>query len=192
MNLIDLYDSLSLPENDSKVFKAIPIPEYPNFRVAIDFEGNAVLLLSVTKRIKDISLKNFRLKYLQLEQNIECKISENGESRLQIFTVMTFRSVDRNLQQYFLRIAETFVKAIGINATQQQVVTSLKRFIEVFKALTDIPTNTVNGLCTELFLIENSSNPQTLLEYWHIIPEEKFDFNAGTERIEVKSSSTFE
>lgn len=192
MNLIDLYDSLSLPENDSKVFNAIPIPEYPNFRVAIDFEGNAVLLLSVSKRIKDLSLKNFRLKYLQLEQNLECKIYENDSFIFQTFTVITFRCSDRNLQEYFLRISESLVKTVGQNPTQQQVIDSLKKFVEVFKTLTDSPTNTVNGLWAELFLIENSTNPKELINYWHNIPEEKFDFNAGTERIEVKSSSNFE
>ncbi len=192
MNLIDLYDSLSLPENDGKVFNAIPIPEYPNFRVAIDFEGNAVLLLSVSKRIKDLSLKNFRLKYLQLEQNLECKINENDSFKLQTFTVITFRCSDRNLQEYFLRISESLVKTVGQNPTQQQVINSLKKFVEVFKTLTDSPTNTVNGLWAELFLIENSSKPKELINYWHNLPEEKFDFNAGTERIEVKSSSNFE
>ncbi len=192
MNLIDLYDSLSLPENDGKVFNAIPIPEYPNFRVAIDFEGNAVLLLSVSKRIKDLSLKNFRLKYLQLEQNLECKIYENDSFKLQTFTVITFRCSDRNLQEYFLRISESLVKKVGQNPTQQQVINSLKKFVEVFKTLTDSPTNTVNGLWAELFFIENSSKPKELINYWHNLPEEKFDFNAGTERIEVKSSSNFE
>ncbi|HRO85666.1 MAG TPA: PD-(D/E)XK motif protein [Niabella sp.] len=192
MNLIDLYDTLSIPDSDNRIFSAIPIPEYPEFRIAIDFEGNAVLLLSVTKRIKDISLKNFRLKYLQLEQNIECNIWENGISRLQTFTVITFRSADRNLREYFLRISETLVKAIGKSPMQQQVVDSLKKFVEVFKSLTDTPTNTINGLWSELFLIDNAKNPNVLLGYWHSIPEEKFDFNAGTERIEVKSSSTFE
>lgn len=192
MNLIDLYDSLSLPENDGKVFNAIPIPEYPNFRVAIDFEGNAVLLLSVSKRIKDLSLKNFRLKYLQLEQNLECKIYENDSFKLQTFTVITFRCSDRNLQEYFLRISESLVKTVGQNPTQQQVIDSLKKFVEVFKTLTDSPTNTVNGLWAELFLIENSSKPKELINYWHNLPEEKFDFNAGIERIEVKSSSNFE
>lgn len=192
MSLIELFDTLSIPESDNKVFNAIAIPDYPEFRIAIDVEGNAVLLLSVTKRIKDNNLKNFRLKYLQVEQNIECKILESGTSRLQTFTVITFKSADRNLQEYFLRIAETLVKTIGTNPTQQQVVDSLKKFVEVFKALTDTPTNTVNGLWAELFLIDNAKKPQTLLNYWHNIPEEKFDFNAGTERIEVKSSSTFE
>jgi hypothetical protein len=41
-------------------------------------------------------------------------------------------------------------------------------------------------------LIDTSSNPKTLINYWHNLTEEKFDFNAGTERIEVKSSSNFE
>lgn len=192
MNLIDLYDSLSLPENDSKVFNAIPIPEYPNFRVAIDFEGNAVLLLSVSKRIKDLSLKNFRLKYLQLEQNLECRIYENDSFKLRTFTVITFRCSDRNLQEYFFRISESLVKTFGQNPTQQQVIDSFKKFVELFKTLTDSPTKTVNGLWAELFLIENSKNPNALINYWHNQPEEKFDFNAGAERIEVKSSSNFE
>lgn len=192
MNLIDLYDSLSLPENNRKVFNAIPIPQYANFRVAIDFEGNAVLLLSVSNRIKDLSLKNFRLKYLQLEQNLECSICENNSIKLQTFTAVTFRCNERNLQEYFLRISETLIKSIGQNPTQQQVSDSLKKFVEVFKTLTDTPTNTVNGLWAELFLIENSSNPKEMINYWHNLPEEKFDFNAGIERIEVKSSSNFE
>ncbi|WP_130733205.1 PD-(D/E)XK motif protein [Flavobacterium sp. J27] len=192
MNLIDLYDSLSLPENDVKVFNAIAIPQYPNFRVAIDFEGNAILLLSVSKRIKDLSLKNFRLKYLQLEQNLDCKIYENDSFKFQTFTVITFRCSDRNLQKYFIRISESLVKTVGQNPTQQQIIDSLKKFVEVFKTLTDSPTNTVNGLWAELFLIENSTNPKELINYWHNLPEEKFDFNAGKERIEVKSSSNFE
>jgi len=193
MNLIELYDSLAFPEEgNEKTFNAIPIPEYPSFRIAIDVEGNPVLLLSVANAVKNIALKNFRLKYLQFEQNIECKISENGKSNFQTFTVITFTSADRNLQEYFLRISETLVKTLSNKPTQQQVIESLNKFVEVFRALTDTPTNTVHGLWTELFLIENSTNPKTLLNYWHNIPEEKFDFNSGEEKIEVKSNSNFE
>ncbi len=193
MNLVELYDSLAFPENgNEKTFSAIPIPEYPSFRIAIDVEGNPVLLISIINAVKNIALKNFRLKYLQFEQNIECKISENGKSSFQTFSVITFTSADRNLQEYFLRISETLVKTLSNKPTQQQVIESLNKFVEVFRALTDTPTNTVHGLWTELFLIANSKNPQTLLNYWHNIPEEKFDFNSGIERIEVKSNSNFE
>lgn len=192
MNLIELYDTLIVPENNSKVFNAISIPEYPNFRIAIDFEENAVLLLTVSKRIKDLSMKNFRLKYLQLEQNLECKIYENDSIKFQTFTAVTFRCSDRNLQEYFLRVSEILIKTIGQNPTQEKVIDSLKKFVEVFKALTDSPSKTVNGIWAELFLIENSRNPKIMINFWHNHPEEKFDFNAGIERIEVKSNSNFE
>jgi hypothetical protein len=193
MNLIELYDSLSSPESiDEKTFNATPIPEFPNFRIAVDVNGYPVLLLSVANAVKNIALKNFRLKYLQLEQNIECKISENEKIDFQNFTVITFTSVDRNLQEYFLRISETLVRTLNNRPTQQQVIESLNKFVEVFRALTDTPTNTVHGLWTELFLIDNSIDSKTVLNYWHSIPEEKFDFNSGAEKIEVKSNSNFE
>ncbi len=193
MNLIDLFYSLSFPEEgNEKIFNAIPIYEYSNFRIAINVEGNPVLLLTVVNAVKNIALKNFRLKYLQLEQNVECKISENGKISYQTFTVITFTNNDRNLQEYFLRISETLIKTLNDKPTQQQIIESLNKFVEVFRSLSDTPTNTVHGLWSELFLIDNSSNPTSLLNYWHNMPEEKFDFNSGEEKIEVKSNSNFE
>mgnify|MGYP002777118044 CR=1 FL=1 len=193
MRLIDLYDSLEFPAEGSNVtFNAVPIPENPNFRIAINLEGNPVLLLSVVDNVRNGVLKNFRLKYLSLEHNIECKITESEKSVFQTFTVITFTSEDRNLQEYFFWISEVFIKRLSNKPTQQQVIDSLNKFVEVFRSLTDTPTNTVHGLWTELFLIESSKNPTTLLNYWHCIPEEKFDFNFGSEKIEVKSSANFE
>lgn len=193
MNLVELYNTLVIPDEDNnKVFNAVPIPDFPNFRVAIDIEGNPVLLLSVANRLKNISVKNFRLKYLQLLQNIECKISEDGKQSFQTFTVVTFTCADRHLREYFLRVAEPFVKSLNIKPTQEQVIETINNFVEVFRSLNDTPTNTVHGLWTELFLIDSSTNPKNLLNYWHNIPEEKFDFNSGVEKIEVKSNSNFE
>lgn len=192
MNLIELYDSLDIPEGNKKVFNSIVVPEYSDFRIAIDVEGNPVLLLSIRDRLKDSSFKNFRFKYLQLEQNVECSVSGNESPHLEVFTVITFRSEDKSFQEYFLRVSETLIRTIGQNSTSLKVVDSLKKFVDVFSVLTDVPKKTIQGLWAELFLIESSKNPSVLLNYWHHIPNEKFDFNAGIERVEVKSSSTFE
>jgi hypothetical protein len=193
MNLVELYDTLVIPEEgNERVFNAVPIPGYPNFRIAIDIEGNPVLLLSVANRLRTISVKNFRLRYLQVLQNIECRISEDGKEDFQKFTVLTFISADRHLREYFLRVAESFVKSLKIKPTQEEVIETINKFVEVFRSLNDTPTNTIHGLWTELFLIESSKNPQILLNYWHDMPQEKFDFNSGAEKIEVKSSSSFE
>ncbi len=191
MNLIELFDTLSIPEQaNEKRFNAISIPEHSNFRIATDNEGNPVLLLSVNID-KQTSLRNFRFKHLQLAQNIECKIAENNQTDFQIFTVITFTSHDKNLRLYFLRVAETLVKSLSTNPTQQQIAETLNKFVEIFRSLGNPPTKTVQGLWSELFLIENSSCPRTLLTYWHNSPEDKFDFDSGLEKIEVKSSTSF-
>ena len=192
MNLIELFDSLEVPEGDLGVFNAISIPEHLEFRIAKDCNENAILLLSIPNRIGVKSLKNIRLKYLQLQHNVDCKISENGNSQIQSLTVVTFSSNDNDLLRYFLRISESLIYAVGINPTQDGLIIALERFIEVFKGLSNSPSKSISGLWSELFLIESATNSRVLLEYWHLSPEEKFDFNAGTEKIEVKSSSLFE
>jgi hypothetical protein len=192
MTLIDLFDVLPIPEANSMTFSAISLPNYPNWRIAVDDEENAVLLLITDERIKNSSLKNFRLKYLQLEHNIVGKIFERNLHKSYTFTAITFKSSDRNLKEYFLRISETLIKAVGTNPDRQQLIDSIKKFVEIFRVLSNSPTNTVQGLWAELFIIDSAIKPQVLLDYWHNKPEEKFDFNAGSERIEVKSSSTFE
>lgn len=191
MRLIQLFHTLSIPsQGNDRQYSATRVPNYPNFRVAVDADGNPVLLLSVAKIEKNAALKNFRLKYLQLVQNVKCKITENNQTSFQEFTVITFISSDRPLQEYFLRVSETLIKSLSSNPTQQQVVETLNKFVEIFRSLSDSPQKTAQGLWAELFLIDNCSDSEALLNYWHNFPEDKFDFDSGAEKIEVKSNST--
>lgn len=193
MNLIELFDTLEIPEkDDGRILTAASVPDFSHFRVAIDVEGNPVILLSVVNPVRNPILKNFRLKYLQLAHNVECKISENGTSTVESFTIITFTSKERNLQEYFLRVCESLVRSLEKKPTQEQVVDSLMKFIEVFRSLSDTPTKSVQGLWAELFLIDTVPNSVSLLNYWHNIPQERFDFNSGEEKIEIKSNGNFE
>lgn len=192
MNLIELFDELIIPQKSNGRFNAVSIPKYENFRIAIDEDGNPAILIAVSNGVSGIAFKNYRLKYLELQRNVECKISENEKSSFKTFTIITFTAKERNLQEYFLRISESLVRVLNNEPTQDQLIDTLNKFIEVFRSLNDSPTNTIQGLWTELFLIDISNDPKILLEYWHNNPEEKFDFNAGKEKIEVKSSSNFE
>lgn len=147
MNLIEQFDTLEIPDNEDRlIFKAASVPNYPHFRVAIDGKGNPVILLSVVNSFKNVSFKNFRLKHLQLTHNVECKITDKNKTTYEQFTVITFTNQDRHLQEYFLRISESLVRSLKTKPTQEQLVDSLKKFIEVFRALSGKPSNTVQGL----------------------------------------------
>lgn len=190
MNLAALFQDLPLPEVEGvKTLNAKPIPEYPNFRVAVDIDGYPILLIPALGTTNKSGIRNRRLKYLQFEPRVDCKISEGKSISFQQFSLITFTSNDKELQEYFLHISENFVMSLHGKSSYLEIIETLNKYIEIFRTLVDPPTNTAQGLWAELFLIESSIDPRTLLSYWHNFPDEKFDFNAGREKIEVKSTS---
>lgn len=193
MNIIETFDLLEVPEsNNRNFFNAITLPKFPFVKIAMNNEGYPVILISSVADTTFIKQKNIRLKYLELSHNLECKISEHNNVQFQNFTVIVFRSNQESLLCYFFGIAETLIKSLSKKPTQQEVYQSFKNFVEIFRTLSDTPTKTLQGLWSELFIIDNSKEPTILLNHWHNLPTEKFDFNADTEKLEVKSSSTLE
>lgn len=193
MNLIETFDTLTAPETANRnLFNAVSLSEFPFAKVAISNKSFPVILISSVADSTSFSQKNIRLKYLELTHNAECKVSEEYKTNFAIYTVIIFRSNQPYLQHYFLGIAETLIKSLSSKPTQKEVIETFKNFIEIFKSLSDTPTKTIHGLWSELFIIEASKEPTTLLNCWHCIPDEKFDFNADIEKLEVKSSSSLE
>jgi hypothetical protein len=192
MNLAEQFETLDIPVGaEGKIFNGEAIPEYPNFRIAVDIEGYPVLLFP-TPPATFKTPKNFKLRYLQLMQNVGCRITENNNVSFGNFSVVTFTSIEPFLQSYFLKIAETFVKSLSSQPSTEEIADTLNKFIEIFQSLSDAPTKTIQGLWAELLLIDSCPQTETLLSFWHNSPDDKFDFNSGYERIEVKSSSNFE
>jgi hypothetical protein len=193
MKFIEQFNSLVLPVSDNgKLFNAVTLQKYPFAKIAKSNLGYPVLLISSKSDNTFLTQKNMRLKYLELTHKLECKVTENGKSTFSNFTVIIFKSEEPNLQNYFLSIAESLLDELSENPSQKEVHTIFSSFIEIFRSLLVSPSTTVQGLWSELFLIANSANPSILLRYWHDSPIEKFDFNADSEKVEVKSSTNLE
>ena len=193
MNLVESFHLLQVPRTSNhNLFNAITLIDFPFAKVGVNSEGLPVVLISPVDDSIFILQKNIRLKYLELTHNLECKVSEMNNTQLQTFTVILFRSNEESLQHYFLGIAEILIKSLSTKPTQKEIVQAFGNFVEIFRTLSDPPTNTLQGLWAELFVIEMANHPSDLLNYWHIKPDEKFDFNADAEKIEVKSSSTLD
>jgi len=60
---------------------------------------------------------------------------------------------------------------------------------ELFESLGEIRHGSVQGVWSELLVIAKSPDPQTLIGAWHSTPEDRYDFNSGSQRVEVKSTS---
>ncbi|PIP77659.1 MAG: hypothetical protein COW85_07825 [Ignavibacteria bacterium CG22_combo_CG10-13_8_21_14_all_37_15] len=184
---------LDIPQTEnSKLFNATALNNFHFAKIGVNYLGFPVVLISSKFDQTYLSQKNIKLKYIELTHNLECKVSENGKSKIDNYSVIIFKSNEERLQNYFLGIAISLLNLLSKKPTQKEVFETFKNFIEIFRSLTETPTKTIQGLWSELILIEQSKNPETLINYWHNIPEEKFDFNADIQKIEVKSSSNLE
>jgi hypothetical protein len=193
MSLLDTFLELEIPQTENlKLFNAKALNEFPFAKIGVNYFGFPVILISSKFDQTHLSQKNIKLKYIELTHNLECKVSENGNSKIDNYSVIILKSDERILQNYFLGIATSLLNSLSKKPSQKEVFETFKTFIEIFRSLTETPTKTIQGLWAELILIEQSKNPETLINYWHNIPEEKFDFNADNEKIEVKSSSNLE
>ncbi|WP_149206076.1 PD-(D/E)XK motif protein [Flavobacterium johnsoniae] len=193
MSLIDVFLEIEIPQTENlKLFNATALSDFPFAKIGVNYLGFPVVLISSKFDQIHLSQKNIKLKYIELTHNLECKVSENGKSKIDNYSVIIFKSNEETFQNYFLGIAQSLLNSLSKKPTQKEVYETFKNFVEIFRSLTGMPTKTIQGLWAELILIEQSKNPGTLINYWHNIPEEKFDFNADDEKIEVKSSSNLE
>tara|TARA_R110002111_G_scaffold62650_1_gene103671 strand:+ start:545 stop:1522 length:978 start_codon:yes stop_codon:yes gene_type:complete len=192
MTIIEHFKSLEIPKQGRNIFNAKSLISFPFAKVAINNDGFPVILIESKIENTFLTQKNIRLKYLELNHNLECKITENGKTGFANYSIITFKSDEDILQNYFFGIVENLLKELSKKPTQKEVFETFKGFVEIFRALSNSPKTTIQGLWSELLLIESSKNPEILVYYWHNRPEEKFDFNADTEKIEVKSSSNME
>jgi len=193
MNLIADFFDLKIPKGTSdNIFSAKTMKGFPNSRIGVNCFSYPVLLIQSKNDGTFLKSKNVRLKYLELAHNVECKVTDIEKSEIDYFTVIKFRSENENLQRYFLGVSETLIKSLSHTPTQKEVLRHFNNFIEVFQSISDSPKKSLQGLWAELLLIATSKTPESLLNFWYINPEEKFDFNADTEKLEVKSSSTLE
>jgi len=193
MNLLSDFSGLKAPTGVSdNVFNAKTIQDYSFAKIGINIFSFPVILIRSKNDGTFLNCKNIRLKYLELAHNVECKITEMSKNKLDFYSVVVFRSENQNLLRYFLGVSEILIRSLSKEPTQKEILNHFEKFIEVFHSISDSPQKSLQGLWAELFLIAISKSPENLINYWHTNPQEKFDFNAATEKLEVKSSSNLE
>lgn len=99
-------------------------------------------------------------------------------------------SDDPILQGCFLDFVYSLVQMLGENPTAVEISSAVSSLVELFAALRRAPHTTVQGAWAELLLIAAAQDSVSMAIAWHRSATDTYDFNAGGQRIEVKSSST--
>lgn len=136
------------------------------------------------------SVQNVIREILSIEYNVPCDlIDSNGNRQTGDFSIITLRSGEKALQSYFIEIFCMMLKKLPEIPSRREISIEIENLISIFSALANPPKKKIQGLWTELLLIEQSSHPETLINAWHNSPTAKYDFTMGRDKIEVKSTS---
>jgi hypothetical protein len=185
-----MFDNLAAPSANVGLgrFCAYPIPGYPACAIGKDTSGNPVLLVQADNVLPGTAAP-LVLEHLCVIHLVNCRVHTGDQGEQQTLSVIRCTGTDRALHEYFLRCLHPIIASLPQNPSRDQVSQAVERLIDLFRRMADVPRKTVTGLWAELFLIARSSEPAILLDAWHSIPEEKFDFAIGVDRLDVKAAS---
>jgi hypothetical protein len=185
VSLSDIFKTIAIPAGDY-LFSAEPIAINSSHRLAKTKEGYPAILVCTQRSFNQ--KQRFTLQNLRVLQDIECQVKRDDIIVNELFTVIIFVNSDPDLQIYFLEISETLLNSLPNVPTERQVTDAIFRYIEIFKLLSESARKPALGLWAELFVIADSDNPAELLMSWHNNPTDTFDFQSGTDCLEVKAT----
>lgn len=188
MTLREQFKNLAAPDGKNvALLHAADIASYPFAKLGVNYQGMPIVLINSIKQAPS-SLRNHRLKYLELNVNSECVVKKGGVHSSGNYSLISFRSTAEGLTRYFFSIITIFLESLATASSVKEIQSTYQDLIEIFRSLNEAPVSTIQGLWSEVFLIDRSTRPDSLLSFWHSNPKNKFDFEAGEDKLEVKST----
>ena len=116
--------------------------------------------------------------------SVRCKIrGEGGEGR---FTII--RCLDPALSEYFFDVVGSLLISSGERGTT--LSSDLMALVELFRLATNRQSKSFLGLWSELLLIAESEDCESMLSGWHVHPVNTYDFSWGDNHLEVKATGS--
>ena len=168
-------------------YAGIAIPD-SSHHIAKDKRGRPVILLSA--QVTEVRPASIVLENLRIEHGIRCNINQRGMGVVDDrFTVVQCQSEDPILQRCFLDLCETILGGLTESPTQRAIADQIDRLVVLFRVMERPSRRSIQGLWGELALIVHSRDPIAMARAWHNDTCERYDFAAGEQRLEVKTSA---
>lgn len=182
----DLNEFIS---STSDGFNIASLPKIKNHKIGLSPQGMPIFFIKCEDGDKERIL-DYNLEFITVQFNLECRLLSQDKIIAEgSYTVISLKTESIDLQEYFLEIVFLVVQKLSPIATLKELKVEVKKLINLFNKFSQLPTKTIQGLWAELLVIEQSKKPEYLIKSWHCSPNDKFDFNDGIDKIEVKSTS---
>lgn len=187
-DIYEKFKTLAKNTTEDKNFAVIPILD-THHKLGISKEGYSKFFVYTNDTAS--TTPNTTLDILSVEYNLSCTFVDDNDTKTpHHYTVITLRSVDRTLQEDFFDIVIMMFGRMSEIPSKREIAIEVENLISIFSAMTCPPRKKIQGLWTELLVIERSYIPETLIKAWHESPTAKYDFTMGRDKVEVKSTSS--
>ena len=186
--LYEQFKAIAQNETDGNNFIVIPISN-TNHKIGVSKEKYPKFFICTNDTAS--TTPNTTLDILSIEYNLSCTfVDENNIKMPHHYTVITLQSTDQILQEDFFDIVVMILNRMSPIPSKREIAIEVENLISIFSAMTCPPRKKIQGLWTELLVIERSYMPEILIKAWHNIPTAKYDFVMGRDKVEVKSTSS--
>jgi Putative PD-(D/E)XK family member, (DUF4420) len=184
--LLELFGELRPPPIASDAFAVKALAVGSRVWMGKDEQSRPVVLIEAQRdadRLTGIVLRN-----LSFQPWASCRITEaGGNSRDIDASVIRCTAPERELHEHFMRAFSPSCEGLGSQPTVSEVALLVERLAEVFQALAEPSSDSVQGLWAELLLISKASDIDLATGSWQPRRRSLVDFESGRTGIEVKS-----
>ena len=169
------------------VIMTTPIAFSDTYRLGKNPVGAPALLIQSSPDRRS-NTSPIRLQHLYVVHDVDCVVHGERGTKSGKFSVISCVEADRTIEIHFLHVIEALLPVLGEHPNTRSINQAIDQLVELFRALRRSPIKTTQGLWAELFLLSESRDPTKLVDAWHTVPEDLYDFNDSDHRIEVKST----
>lgn len=175
------------PENGDS-FVIASLPSMKNHKIGITKNGQPIFFIKCDNTTKSKTLDT-NLEFISVQFNRQCQLVNQKKKKEEgIYTIILLKTDIEYLQEYFLKIVFVLLRNLSEKPLLKDLKIEIDKLINLFSKFTKPPLKTIQGLWAELLIIEQSKNPDYLIQSWHNSASDKYDFNDGIDKIEVKST----
>lgn len=187
--MINLFEEFSLLAGKKHLggFTVSNIFDLENHKIGISPENYPIFFIRCLDY--DQSILGSSLAMIKIEFSKECILYADSIKEEGLYTLVTLKSEVSAVQKYFIDILYLVIKKMPAIPTTQNVRLELNTIIKIFRNFVKQPIKSIQGVWSEMLVIENAHNVDYLVNAWHSNIYSKFDFNDGIDKIEVKSTS---
>ena len=187
MPLLDKINNLKTPDTkDPKTFSAIEIKKNSNHLIGINCDKEIAILFDSSPP----KSKGDALEYIQLDHNQDCIIQENKSEKSKNFSVLKCSIDNPKLKELFLKLLENIILEIPNKISQKDITNLTRDIFDLFEKISKPSRETLIGLWGELFVINSSTNVDSLVQAWHPEITDKFDFHSKNQALEIKTTTS--